>query len=82
MSSRPSYRGPINTVEHAFMAGMVLNIRCQRCRRSRSEWAYLLCFRGPKARAMPLRQSVSGFYCQGCKRSVEVYISAGKEGEL
>jgi len=82
MSSRPSYRGPINTVEHAFMAGLVLSIRCQRCRRSRSEGAYLLCLRRPKAKAMPLRQSVRGFYCQGCKRSVEVYISARKEGEL
>ena len=82
MSSRPSYRGPINTVEHAFWAGMVLSIRCQRCRRSRSEWAYLLCLRRPKAKAMPLGRPVPGFYCQGCKHRVEVYISARKEGEL
>lgn len=78
----PSYRGPLNTVEHAFMAGLVLDIRCQRCHRSRSEWAYLLCLRRPKAKAVPLRQSVSGFYCHGCKHSVNVYISARKEGEL
>ena len=82
MPVAPHYRGPINTVEHAFLAGMVLSIRCQRCRRSRSEWAYLLCLRRPKAKAMPLRQPVRGFYCQGCKHSVEVFISARKEGEL
>jgi hypothetical protein len=28
MSSLPRYRGPIETVEHAFMVGMVLEIRC------------------------------------------------------
>ena len=82
MSSRPHYRGPINTVEHAFLAGMVLDIRCQRCRRSRSEWAYLLCLRRPKVKAVPLHQAVPGFYCRGCKRSVNVFISARKEGEL
>jgi hypothetical protein len=82
VSSLPRYRGPINTVEHAFLAGMVLSIRCQRCRWSRSEWAYLLCLRRPKVKELPLRQLVSGFYCHGCKHSVEVYISVRKEGEF
>jgi len=82
MSSLPRYRGPIETVEDAFKAGMVLDIRCQNCRRVRSEWAYLLCLRRPKVKAVPLRQPVGGFYCLGCKRRVNVYISARREGEL
>jgi hypothetical protein len=82
MSSQPRYRGPINTVEHAFMAGIILNIRCQRCCRRRSEWAYLLCLRKPKAKTLRLGQAVSGFYCHGCKHSVNVYISARREASF
>ena len=63
-------------------AGMTLSITCQRCSRPRSEWAYKLCQRRPEARAIPLNKAVSGFRCQGCKRSVMVYISARNEGEL
>lgn len=82
MSSRPSYRGPIKTVEHAFMASTVLNIRCQRCHGSRSEWAYLLCLRRPRAKELALRQAIGGFHCHGCKHSVKVFNSARKQGEL
>lgn len=76
------YRGPIETVEQAMRAGMVLHINCQRCSRPHSEWAYKLCQRKPTAKAMPLNRTVGGFYCRGCKRSVNVYISAVREGEL
>jgi hypothetical protein len=80
--SLPRYRGAIKTVEHAFVAGMILDIRCLGCRRGRSEWAYLFCLRAPQARAVPLRQATDGFYCQGCKRRVKVYISARREGQF
>ena len=63
-------------------SGMVLHIICQRCSRSRSEWAHRLFQRKPSAKTMALNQSIAGFYCQACKRSVMVYISAHKEGEL
>ena len=76
------YRGPIETVEQAMWAGMVLHINCQRCSRPTSEWAYKLCQRRPSASVIPLNKAISGFYCRGCKRSVTVYISAGREGEL
>jgi hypothetical protein len=82
MPSLPRYRGPVHTVEQAFLAGMVLSIRCRRCRRARSEWAYLLCLRRPRAKALPLHQEVGGFFCRGCKRSTKVTISARREGEL
>jgi hypothetical protein len=68
--------------EQAMWAGMVLHINCQRCSRPTSEWAYKLCQRRPSAKALLLNKSVAGFYCQGCKCSVAVYISAVKEGEL
>jgi hypothetical protein len=61
---------------------MVLNIRCQRCRRARREWAYLLCLRRPGAKTLPLHKEVGGFFCRGCKRSTKVRISAQREGEL
>ena len=77
----PRYRGPIETVEQAMWAGMVLRIACQRCSRPHSEWAYRLCLRKPSAKQLPLNKPVSGFYCRGCKRSVKVYISARREGE-
>jgi hypothetical protein len=82
VSSLPRYRGPIHTVEHAFWAGMVLNIRCQRCCRARSRWAYLLCLRRPSAKALPLHKEVDGFFCRGCERSTKVTISARRDGEL
>jgi hypothetical protein len=76
------YRGPVETVEQAMWAGMVLHINCQRCSRPKSESAYKLCQRRPSAKGLPLYKNVGGFYCRGCKRSVTVYISAGREGEL
>jgi hypothetical protein len=76
------YRGPIETVEHAMCAGMVLHINCQRCSRPTSEWAYRLLQRRPKAKTIPLNKAVPGFYCRGCKQRVAVYISAAKEGDL
>jgi hypothetical protein len=82
MARLPNYRGPIDTVEHAMLAGMVLDITCQRCSRPRSEWAYQLCQRRPAARPVPLNRTVPGFYCLGCRRRVSVYISARREGEL
>jgi hypothetical protein len=82
MARLPSYRGPIETVEHAMLAGMVLDITCQRCSRPRAEWAYKLLQRKPEARAVPLNQTVDGFYCLGCRHRVKVYISARREGEL
>jgi len=82
MARLPNYRGSIETVEHAMLAGMVLDITCQRCSRPRSVWAYQLCEREPRARSFPLNRTVSGFYCRGCNYSVSVYISARAEGEL
>lgn len=82
MMSAPRYRGPVETVEQAMWAGMVLHINCQRCSRPTSEWAYRLLQRRPKAKNIPLNKAVRGFYCRGCKRSVKVYISVGREGEL
>lgn len=76
------YRGPVETVEQAVWAGLVLRINCQRCSRPYSEWAYKLCERRPTAKTIRLNRTVSGFYCRGCKRSVKVYISAVREGEL
>jgi len=78
----PNYRGPVETVEHAMMAGMVLQIVCQRCSRPRLEWAYKLCQRKPSARPVRLYQTVPGFYCLGCKQRVTVFISARKEGVI
>ena len=63
-------------------AGIVLHINCQRCSRPYSEWACRLCQRRPSAKALPLNRTVPDFYCQDCKRSVKVYISATREGEL
>jgi hypothetical protein len=80
--SHPRYRGAIDTVEQAMWARMVLYITCQRCSRPHSEWAYQLCLRRPRAKALPLNRTVPGFYCRGCKRNVSVYISARPEGEL
>src|SRR5580698_7207204 len=80
--SAKRYRGLVETVEQAMWADMVLHITCQRCSRPRCEWAYKLCQRRPAAGAVPLNKTVSGFYCRGCKRSVSVYITANKEGEL
>lgn len=82
MARLPSYRWPIETIEHAMLAGMVVRITCQRCSRPRSEWAYKLCQRMPVARAVPLNQTVHGFYCLGCRHRVSVYISARREGEF
>jgi hypothetical protein len=82
MAGLPSYRGPIETIEHAMLAGMVLDITCQRCSRPRAEWAYKLCQRKPSAKKVRLNQAVAGFYCLGCRHRVTVYISARKEGEL
>jgi hypothetical protein len=76
------YRGPVETVEQAMWAGMVLHINCQRCSRPTSEWAYKLCQRKPAAAALPLNKPLSGFRYRGCKSSMTVYISAHKEGEL
>jgi hypothetical protein len=56
------YRGPIETVEQAMWAGMVLHINCQRCSRPASEWAYKLCERRPSAKPLPLNKPVAGFY--------------------
>jgi hypothetical protein len=78
----PSYRGPIETVEHALLAGMVLDNTCQRCNRPRAEWAYKLLQRRPSARRVPLNKAVDGFYCLGCRHRVTVYISARREGEF
>lgn len=80
--STPRYRGPVETVEQAMWARMVLHINCQRCSRPHSEWAYQLCEREPQAKPLPLNRTVPGFYCRGCNRSVSVYISARPEGEL
>lgn len=33
--------------------------------------------RNPEARALPLRQAVSGFRCKGCRHSVQVVIMPG-----
>jgi hypothetical protein len=76
------YRGPVETVERAMWANMVLHITCRRCSRPRCEWAYKLCQRKPMAKAIPLNKTVSGFYCRGCKRSVSVYIQVSEEGAL
>jgi hypothetical protein len=73
---------PMETIADAAGERMVLNITCQRCSRSRSEWAWKFYHRAPKGADLPLRQTVSGFWCTGCKAKVQVYISARREGEL
>ena len=82
MSRLPPYRGPLETVEHAMLAGMVLDITCQRCSRPRSVWAYKLCQRKPSARKLRLNRTSPGFYCLGCGHPVSAYVSARREGEL
>jgi hypothetical protein len=68
------YRGPIDTFEQALWAHAVLTITCQRCSRSASMWAYKL--RGKARGEMPMKRAVSGFYCKGCHRKVQVVMTA------
>ena len=80
--SAPRYRGPVETIEQAMWAGLVLHITCQRCSRPRSFWAYTLCEARPDAKPVRLNQTVPGFWCRGCKRKVSVYIRATRSGEM
>ena len=68
--SAPRYRGPIETVEQAMWAGMVLHLTCERCRRPTAEWAYHLYQRRRAVTALPLNRTIGGFFCQGCMRTV------------
>jgi hypothetical protein len=72
----------VETIAEAARARMVLTITCQRCSRSRAEWAYNLCQRKPTAATVSLNKTVGGFHCRGCNRGVPIYISARREGEL
>jgi hypothetical protein len=71
------YRGPIETVEQAMMAHMVVTVTCQRCSRWTGMWAWRLWNAKPEARALPLGRTVGGFWCSGCRRSVQVVIRPG-----
>lgn len=71
------YRGPIDTVEQAMMAHLVVTIACQRCSRWTTMWAWRIWNAKPEARALPLGKAVSGFRCKGCRHSVQVVISPG-----
>lgn len=68
------YRGPVETVQHAMMAHLVVTVTCQQCGRWTSMWAWRIYQAKPGAYATPLRKPVSGFWCKGCQRSVEVVI--------
>ncbi len=70
----PRYRGPIDTVEHAVWAQAVITITCQRCSRSTSMWATKLHKKGRGD--LPMKKAVSGFYCKGCRRKVQVVMVA------
>lgn len=77
------YRGTVDTVATAALDHRVLTITCQRCSRSRNIWAYKVQANWPeRAKVIPLNRTTSGFYCSGCKRSVEVYITSQPEGEF
>jgi hypothetical protein len=54
----------------------VLTITCQRCSRWKTIWAYRFCNSFEKAKALPLDNTVPGFYRTGCKRKVSVVIIA------
>ena len=74
------YRGPIETVEHALMAHIVVTLTCQSCRRSRRKWAWRIYQQaGDAVQRMRLNKPFSGFYCTGCRRNVEVVTVADSE---
>lgn len=74
------YSGPIETVEHAMMAHLVVTVTCQRCSHWTTMWAwriYETLKKKEKVTTMPLRKAVDGFRCKGCKHSVQVVIMPG-----
>jgi hypothetical protein len=75
------YRGPIETVEQAQLANLILVITCQRCSRSSRIWAYRLLERWPQAAGKTLHKAEDGFWCRGCRRRVQAWISTRVSGE-
>ena len=76
---RPSYSGPIHTLEQAMGADLPVRVTCERCRRFRQMHAFELLQKVDgkvKTRPVNLLEPIAGFYCTGCKRSVRAVISA------
>lgn len=71
------YRGPIETVEHAMMAHMVVTIECQRCPYWTTMYAWKLWHAKPWSRTLPLGKPVSGFRCRACRGRTQVVITPG-----
>jgi len=68
------YRGPIVTVADAISAHRTITITCQRCSRYRIMWAYKIYLAKKAAASLPLEKTVPGFWCKGCRRSVNVFM--------
>lgn len=71
------YKGPIETIEDAMKAHMVVTITCERCLRWRGMWAWKIWNAKPWARELPLGKAITGFRCKGCRQPVVVVITIG-----
>jgi len=78
------YKERVDNLEQAVWAGAVLDITCQRCKRTSSNWAWLVYNRrGTKlTNETPMRTPVAGFYCKGCRRKVTVIMVPRQTGDL
>jgi len=77
--SYKKYRGPVETIEHAMMAHMVVTVKCTRCPQWTNMWAWKLYERLKMKgnQSSPLRKPLDGFYCRGCHRRVQAIVSPG-----
>ena len=76
LMGRRKYRGPMLTVEHAFMAHAILRIRCTRCDHYTNIYAWKMYeARREKIVEMPLGRPVPGFWCRGCRRKVSAVLT-------
>jgi hypothetical protein len=76
--STKKYKGPIETVEHAMMAHMVVTVECTLCSHWSTMWAWRIYEAWKdKAAATPLGTPVPGFWCRKCQRQVHAVITPG-----
>ena len=77
--ARPSYRGPVHTLEQARLADMPVRVTCTACGAFRQMHAFELeqkVSAKPQMRTLNLWEPLAGFFCKGCKRSVRAVVSA------
>lgn len=75
--STKKYKGPLETIEHAMMAHLVVTITCETCLRWRGMYAWKIWNSKPWARQLPLGKAITGFWCKGCHKPVLVVITLG-----